>query len=119
VYVLRANTGAQMQHVLASIFPKAQPQLSTFEDEEEGADELIPQVRSSKRPAEDPMVRAIRETEEAIASVLAGGALVALAPQDPSIRRVQHQLAERYNVASRSRGREPYRHVEVYSGGVR
>ena len=120
VYVLRANTGAQMQHVLASIFLKAQPVMADDAADDDGShDELVPQVRRSKRPAEDPMVRAIRETEEAIALVMAGGAPIALSPQDSSIRRVQHQLAERYNVASRSRGREPYRHVEVSAGGVR
>ncbi len=38
-----------------------------------------------------------------------------LAPQNAYIRRLQHQLAQRYNVASRSFGREPHRHVRIYS----
>ncbi|MEZ4505445.1 MAG: R3H domain-containing nucleic acid-binding protein [Thermomicrobiales bacterium] len=30
------------------------------------------------------------------------------------MRRLQHQLADRYNVGSRSKGKEPNRRVELY-----
>ena len=39
---------------------------------------------------------------------------VELAPQNAYIRRLQHQMAERANLVSRSRGREPYRRVRLY-----
>ena len=35
-------------------------------------------------------------------------------PQNAYIRRLQHQMAERANLVSRSRGREPYRRVRLY-----
>jgi predicted RNA-binding protein Jag len=42
---------------------------------------------------------------------------VELTPQNSYIRRLQHQMAQRYNLASRSRGREPYRHVSISRDG--
>jgi predicted RNA-binding protein Jag len=39
---------------------------------------------------------------------------VELSPQNAYIRRLQHQMAERANIVSRSRGREPYRRVRLY-----
>ena len=39
---------------------------------------------------------------------------VELSPQNAYIRRLQHQMAERANLVSRSRGREPYRRVRLY-----
>jgi predicted RNA-binding protein Jag len=44
---------------------------------------------------------------------------VELAPQNAYIRRLQHQMAERANLVSRSRGREPYRRVRLYPDQVR
>ena len=44
---------------------------------------------------------------------------VELAPQNAYIRRLQHQLAERANLVSRSRGREPYRRVRLYPDEAR
>jgi hypothetical protein len=31
---------------------------------------------------------------------------------------MQHELADRYSLDSRSRGRDPFRHVEIYRRGV-
>ena len=63
---------------------------------------------------EDPTTAALRETEEAIASVSHEGTLaVELAPQNAYIRRLQHELASRHGVESTSRGREPFRRVTV------
>jgi predicted RNA-binding protein Jag len=38
---------------------------------------------------------------------------VELTPQNAYIRRLQHQMAQRYNLTSRSEGREPYRRVMI------
>ncbi|HYO42301.1 MAG TPA: R3H domain-containing nucleic acid-binding protein [Candidatus Limnocylindrales bacterium] len=86
IYVLKANTIAQMQASLASVF----------------ALEV------------DPREAALRETEQAIGLVIKQQEPVELAPQNAYIRRLQHQMAERANLVSRSRGREPYRRVRLY-----
>jgi stage III sporulation protein SpoIIIAA len=86
IYVLKTNTIPQMQSSLTSIF----------------ALEI------------DPRDAALRETEEAIGLVLGQAEAVELSPQNAYIRRLQHQMAERANLVSRSRGREPYRRVRLY-----
>jgi stage III sporulation protein SpoIIIAA len=86
IYVLKANTIAQMQASLTSVF----------------ALEV------------DPREAALRETEQAIGMVMKRQEPVELAPQNAWIRRLQHQMAERANLVSRSRGREPYRRVRLY-----
>ncbi|MCI0584691.1 MAG: AAA family ATPase [Chloroflexi bacterium] len=86
IYVLKTNTILQMQASLTSIF----------------ALEI------------DPRDAALRETEEAIGLVLQRSEPVELSPQNAYIRRLQHQMAERANLVSRSRGREPYRRVRLY-----
>jgi hypothetical protein len=91
VYVLKANTIVQMQASLTSIFSLEV----------------------------DPREAALRETEEAIGLVLHGSEPVELSPQNAYIRRLQHQMAERANVVSRSRGREPYRRVRLYPDAAR
>ena len=62
----------------------------------------------------DPREAALREAEEAIGLVLRASEPVELSPQNAYIRRLQHQMAERANLISRSRGREPYRRVRLY-----
>jgi predicted RNA-binding protein Jag len=57
---------------------------------------------------------AMEEAEQAIAEVLERSRTVELTPQNSHIRRLQHQLAERYNVGSRSRGKEPNRRVKFF-----
>jgi stage III sporulation protein SpoIIIAA len=91
VYVLKANTIAQMQASLASVF----------------ALEV------------DPREAALQETEQAIGLVIKQQEPVELAPQNAYIRRLQHQMAERANLVSRSRGREPYRRVRLYPDAAR
>ena len=61
----------------------------------------------------------MRETEEAIDMVLNSSEAVELSPQNAYIRRLQHQMAERANLVSRSRGREPYRRVRLYPDPAR
>jgi hypothetical protein len=91
VYVLKANTIVQMQASLTSIF----------------ALEV------------DPRDAALRETEQAIGMVVKQQEPVELAPQNAYVRRLQHQMAERANLLSRSRGREPYRRVRLYPDAAR
>lgn len=113
VYVLRSNTNVQMENVLTSIFP--QSTISGEEDADAGADEPAPSRRDRRR--NDVMV-AMSEAEEAISAVMQGATVTALRPQSPRIRRMQHEMAERYNLSSRSRGRDPFRHVEIYRRGI-
>jgi hypothetical protein len=62
-----------------------------------------------------PTQYAMQEAEDAITTVLNNGdPSIELTPQNSYIRRLQHQLAQRYNVVSRSAGREPYRRVRIY-----
>ncbi len=91
IYVLKSNTIPQMQSSLTSIFSL----------------EI------------DPREAALRETEEAIDMVLNSSETVELSPQNAYIRRLQHQMAERANIVSRSRGREPYRRVRLYPDPAR
>jgi stage III sporulation protein SpoIIIAA len=91
VYVLKSNTIVQMQASLTSIF----------------ALEV------------DPREAALHETEQAIGLVIKQQEPVELAPQNAYIRRLQHQMAERANLVSRSRGREPYRRVRLYPDAAR
>ena len=88
VYVLKSNTVAQMEQSLQSMRESAH--------------------------ASDPIARAIRETEDAIGQVMEGEHTVDLPPANSYIRRVQHQIAQRFNVTSKSHGREPHRRVRIY-----
>jgi stage III sporulation protein SpoIIIAA len=62
----------------------------------------------------DPVAAALQEAEKAISEVMASDREVELSPQNAYIRRLQHQLAQKYSLASRSRGREPLRRVRIY-----
>jgi stage III sporulation protein SpoIIIAA len=86
IYVLKSNTIVQMEASLTSIFSLEV----------------------------DPREAALREAEEAIGMVIHNVEPVELSPQNAYIRRLQHQMAERANLISRSRGREPYRRVRLY-----
>ncbi len=73
--------------------------------------------RGGRPPQRDPLVDIFRETEEAIARVLEEGRPVELPPANSYVRRVQHQLANRYNLESRSSGKEPMRRVKILPMG--
>ncbi|MCO5215555.1 MAG: AAA family ATPase [Thermomicrobiales bacterium] len=111
VYVLRSNTATQMENVIRSIFP------STIDSDVDGEDDDVPKLSSRERRMHDVTI-ALSEAEEAIAAIMKGAPATALRPQSPTIRRMQHEMAERYNLGSRSRGRDPFRHVEIYRPGV-
>jgi stage III sporulation protein SpoIIIAA len=115
VYVLRSNTGVQMEQLLSTLFPSRMIEETPTAPERTRAEA----ERGRSAPGiDDPLLAAISEAEDAISSVIDGGPPVQLAPQVSRIRQVQHQLAERYALASRSRGREPHRRVEISRDGA-
>jgi len=88
IYVLRANTVAQMEAALSDLFD-----LETH--------------------SPDPLRRALREAEEAIRQVLGGVPEVELNPQNAYIRRRQHELARAANLSSYSVGQGANRRVRI------
>ena len=57
---------------------------------------------------------ALGEAEEAVEQVKGGQEAVELSPQSAYIRRLQHLIAERSNLSSRSQGKEPRRRVRIF-----
>jgi stage III sporulation protein SpoIIIAA len=113
VYVLRNNTSAQIERQLADIFN------IPARDEEDEDDEagLAPPMPGVPGPIghDDAFADAMLEAETAISKLLNGERqAIELQPRSSYVRRLQHQLAERYNVQSESRGREPNRRVKIY-----
>lgn len=94
IYVLRGNSGGQIEEGLARI----------AQMDRTGAPVMSSAATSS----------ALQETEDAIAQVLEETRPIELSPQSSYVRRLQHQLAERYNLGSRSLGREPHRRVQLF-----
>ena len=92
IYAIKTNTTAQIQSCLKDLYDL--PSL----DEEEVA---------------------LREAEEATYQVMLHHKPVELSPQSSYIRRLQHQLVEKYNLQSRSTGVEPNRRVRVYKEAAR
>ncbi len=91
VYVLKANTVVQIENALDLIFGRR------------------------KAGEEETVEEALGEAQAAIEQVLNGErSSVELTPQNAYIRRLQHQMVERYHLGSQSQGREPQRRVRVY-----
>ena len=88
LYALKNSSTYQIEQALAEIF---------------GAGERAGSLTS-----------ALKEAREAIERVESNGNALDLSPQNAFIRRLQHQLAERYNLQSRSRGKEPKRRVRIF-----
>ena len=113
VYVLRNNTITQMERQLSDVF-----QISASESD----DQYVPPARSpsassTSATGEVHVTDAMLEAETAITQVMNGElSAVELAPRGSYVRRLQHQMAERYNVHSESRGREPNRRVKIFRG---
>jgi stage III sporulation protein SpoIIIAA len=87
-YIVRSNTIVQMENFLRSAFGV---------DDHSSLDEA-----------------AVREVEEAVDEVLELGRPVELSPQNNHLRRLQHELVERFGLSSESKGQEPYRRVVVF-----
>jgi hypothetical protein len=85
IFVLRDNTSMQLQRCLATI--------------------------AGVETRSDAVDTAMEEAQAAIDQVLSSAIAVELAPQDAYVRRLQHQLAERYGLQSKSEGDEPHRRV--------
>ena len=91
IYVLRANTVAQMESFLSDLF-----ELETV-------------------TAEDPSLEgSMQETERAIQAVLNGTRSIDLPPASAYFRRLQHQMARQANLISHSYGKEPRRRVRIF-----
>ncbi len=111
LYVLKTNTVSQMEQGLLSMaeFGVGLPR------------DGVGLPREADIPRESPgengggaMTHVMQETEDAITGVLNGEDEEAeLTPQNAYIRRLQHQMAQRYNLASQSQGREPHRRVRI------
>jgi stage III sporulation protein SpoIIIAA len=88
VFVLKSNTLLQIEGSLGNVF--------------------------NVQPPADPVTEALEEAEAAINEVMETARPVELAPQVSHIRRLQHQIAERYNLGSTSKGKEPFRRVRIF-----
>ncbi len=91
IYVVKSNTVVQLEQVLLT-------------------------MRSER--AGDPVTAALKEAEDAIGHVLNKYNPVDLNPQNAYIRRLQHMTAQRYNLTSRSVGKDPNRFVRITPGGA-
>jgi hypothetical protein len=88
LHSVRHNTVTQMEQTLRLIFERGER-------------------RSSDASA-------MREAEAAIHEVLQQAQPIELSPQNNYVRRLQHQLAERYGLTTESKGVEPSRRVVIY-----
>jgi len=96
IYVLRKHTPQQVRHMLATLNPQARIRL--------------PAPEASRQ---EELSSALKEAEEAAREVREGRTPVELSPQGAYIRRLQHLIAERAHIGSRSTGREPARRVTM------
>ena len=102
VYVLRKNTLPQINDFLRMLAKEqGVPLRGNGRSREDGA-------------SKETLDQALMEAEEAAQRVLGGEFSVQLNPQRAYVRRLQHLLAERFSLASTSRGREPERSVLIY-----
>jgi len=91
IYVIRSDKASQMEQGLANIY------------------------RIEEKS--DSVALALMETEEAIEEIRRSGEPVELSPQNAFVRRLQHQVAEKYNLITRSTGKAPRRRVRIFAGG--
>lgn len=91
IYAIKTNTTTQIQTALRDVF-----NLGSIDHEEV----------------------ALREAEEAVYQVLLTNQAIELSPQTSYVRRMQHQLAEKYRLQSRSTGLEPNRRVRIFKAEV-
>ena len=103
VFVLRKNT-----------MPQVADFLRTLAKQQGLDDSLIRAPRANPSEVKINLDDAIQEAEEAAQKILQGEFSVQLTPQRAYVRRLQHILAQRFNLASTSRGRDPSRSVLIY-----
>jgi len=90
IYVLRANTVAQVEQFLSDLY------------------------NLSAAPTRDNMDDVRHETQQAISAVLNGERWVDLPPSPSIVRRLQHEMARSAELVSHSYGKEPRRHVRIF-----
>ena len=90
IYVIKSNTPPQIRQLLNDIYP------------------------GDSAGRADPVKLALGEAEEAVEQVKNSREMVELSPQSAYIRRLQHLIAERNDLTSRSLGRDPNRRVRIY-----
>ena len=100
VYVPRKNTMPQVQEFLHTISKE-------WRDNGIGSG-------GAREDYKATLEQAMEEAEDAAQRVLSGEFSIQLAPQRSYVRRLQHMLGQRYNLASTSKGREPARAVLFY-----
>jgi hypothetical protein len=93
IYVLRSNTPHQIRQMLDTLYPT----------------EKVSYLDVALGEAEEAVIQIKNGQEEA----------VELNPQSAYIRRLQHLIAEKNALASRSTGKDPARHVRIYKGETR
>ncbi len=98
IYVLRKHTPMQIKHMLATLAPQA----------------VQNHGRVSEENRQEMLAHALQEAEKAAAQVKTSHEPVELSPQGAYIRRLQHLVAERSQLSSKSVGKEPARHVTFY-----
>lgn len=86
VYAIRGNSLQQIRHCLDAIY---------------------------SGPRDETVDLALEEAMQAIEDVKNGRQEIELSPQNAFIRKLQHMLAERHDIISRSSGREPDRRVRI------
>ncbi len=91
IYVLRANTVAQVEQFLGDLYS----------------------LTDQQHPR-DKMDGVREETQQAITAVLNGERWVDLPPGPSLVRRLQHELARNAELISHSYGKEPRRHVRIF-----
>ena len=91
IYVLRANTVAQVEQFLGDLY----------------------NLTEQQHPR-DKMDGVREETQQAISAVLNGERWVDLPPGPSLVRRLQHELARNAELVSHSYGKEPRRHVRIF-----
>ncbi len=94
IYVLRSNTPSQIRQFLNTIYP-----LASREESEDRTDSLTV---------------ALGEAQEAVNLIKSGQESVELSPQSAYIRRLQHLIAKRNGLSSRSFGKDPERRVRIF-----
>ncbi len=89
IQVLRSNTVAQIKGALARVYGVEEPDAT-----ETALEEALEAVERARNTTSD----------------------VELAPQNSYVRRLQHQLVERHDMAARSTGNEPNRRLVILGG---
>jgi stage III sporulation protein SpoIIIAA len=103
VYVLRKNTMHCVQEFLRTVA------------KEQGIESGLLDRPVTLENSNASLEWAMLEAEGAANRVLSGEPSVLLTPQRAYVRRLQHLLAERFSLASTSRGRDPERAVQLYN----